>query len=259
MAPRSSHSHLAALQTFFFEQLYTRYNDRAFLSLLGSDGKQWLSLVFWQYSDLIQLWAYWDAQWMKLGDLEDPKLGYWHHICVAVCPSKGELRAFMEGLDMGGVSGKNVGKIPRRLELVIGKWTTSGGVGEQFHGSVTNVQVFASDQDTKELSRNPCSKQGDLLLWNPSRWFISGDSWLLQEWRDEDVCKETLTYPLAFHLPMGILQAMDLCKKKLDNGFMPSFQEAAPLQVPFNHTSYLSSLAHHRIFWASKRYTKNLR
>ena len=90
--------------------------------------------MFWQYSDLIQLWAYWDAQWMKLGDLEDPKLGYWHHICVAVCPSKGELRASMEGLDMGGVSGKNVGKIPTRLELVIGKWTTSGGVEEQFHG-----------------------------------------------------------------------------------------------------------------------------
>ena len=245
MAVRSS---LAAWQTIFFEQLYSRYNDRAFLSMLGSDGNQWLSLVFWQYSDLIQLWAYWDAQWMKLGDLKDPKLGYWHHICLAVCPSKGELRASMEGLDMGGVSGKNVGKIPTKLELAIGKWATSGGVEEQFHGSVTNVQVFASDQDTKELSRNPCSKQGDLLLWNPSKWVTSGHSWLLEEWRDEDVCKETPTYPLAFHLPMGILQAMDLCRRKLDNGFMPSFEEATPLQVPCNHTSYLSILVHHRIF-----------
>ena len=202
--------------------------------MLGSDGEQWLSLMFWQYPELIQLWAYWDTQWMKLGDLKEPKLGYWHHVCVAICPSKGELKAFMKGKNMGGVSGKNISKIPTKLELVIGKWTTSGGVEEQFHGSLTSVQVFASNQDTKELSKDPCSDKGDLLPWDPSRWVTSGDSWLLEEWSDQDVCKETQTYPVAFHLPMGFLPAMGLCKGKLDNGFMPSFEEATSLQVLYD-------------------------
>ena len=117
---------------------------------------------------------------------------------------------------------------------MIGKWTTSGGVEEQFHGSLTSVQVFASDQDTKELSIDPCSVKGDLLPWDPSRWVTSGDSWLLEEWSDQDVCKETQTYPVAFHLPMGFLPAMGLCKGKLDNGFMPSFEEATSLQVLYD-------------------------
>ena len=71
---------------------------------MGLDGKQWLSLVFWQYPDLIQLWAMWDSQWMKFADLDEPKLGHWHHVCLEVSPANGELSAFMNGSDMGRVS-----------------------------------------------------------------------------------------------------------------------------------------------------------
>ena len=48
------------------------------------------------------------------------------------------------------------------------------------------------------------------------------------------VCKETQTYPVASHLPIGFLPAIGLCKGKLDNGFMPSFEEATSLQVLYD-------------------------
>ena len=199
--------------------------------MLGLDGKQWLALIFWQFPDLVQLWALWDSQWMKLGDLDQPKLGHWHHICLAVSSARGDLSAAMNGLHMGSVSGKSIGNVPTKLDLLVGKWTTSGREEEQFHGSVTNVQVFASVQDTKELSRDPCSQNGDLLSWDPKSWTISGDSWKLQERGDKEVCEESKSYLVAFHIEMGIIAAMDLCKKKLGNGLIPSFEEAGSLQV----------------------------
>ena len=155
---------------------------------MGLDRKQWLSLVFWHYSDFIQMWAVWDSQWMKFADLDEPKLGHWHHVCLEVSPAKGELSASMNGLDMGSVSEKSVVNVPTKLELLVGKWTNVyRGEEEQFHGLVTNIQVFASGQDIKELSMNPCSNKGDLLSWNANQWVISGQSWTLSERREEDV------------------------------------------------------------------------
>ena len=168
---------------------------------------------------------------MKLADLEQPKLGHWHHVCLEVSPAEGNLKASMNGLDMGSVSGKSVGNVPEKLQLLVGKWTTSGREEEQFHGSVTNIQVFASGQDTKELSRDPCARTGDLLSWDSSRWIIFGHSWMLEERREEEVCKERKSSPIAFRQEMGVSQAMDLCVKKLGNGFIPSFEEATSLQV----------------------------
>ena len=168
---------------------------------------------------------------MKLADLDQPKLGHWHHTCLEVSPAKGKLKASMNGLDMGSVSGKSVGNVPAKLQLLVGKWTTSGREEEQFHGSVTNIQVFASGRDTEELSRDPCAHIGDLLSWDSNKWTISGHSWMLEERMEEEVCKERKSYPIAFRLEMGISEAMDLCMKKLGNGFIPSFEEATSLQV----------------------------
>ena len=168
---------------------------------------------------------------MKFGDLDEPKLGRWHHLCLEVSPAKGELSASMNGLDLGRVSGKSVGNVPTKLELLVGKWTTSGREEEQFHGSVTNIQVFTSGQDAKQLSRDPCVHIGDLLSWDSNKWVISGHSWMLAERRKEEVCKERQSYHVAFRLEIGVIQAMDLCGKKLGNGFIPSFEEATSLQV----------------------------
>ena len=168
---------------------------------------------------------------MKFADLDEPKLGHWHHVCLEVSPANGELSASMNGSDMGRVSGKSVGNVPTKLELQVGKWTTSGREEEQFHGSVTNIQVFASGQDTKELSRNPCGHIGDLLSWDSDKWITSGHSWMLAERSEEEVCKERKSYLVAFSLEIGIIQAMDLCRKKLGNGFIPSFEEATSLQA----------------------------
>ena len=137
----------------------------------------------------------------------------------------------MNGLDMGSVSGKSVGNIPTKLELLVGKWTTSGREEEQFHGSVTNIQAFGSDQDIMALSRDPCAHIGDLLSWDSEKWTIYGESWMLAERREDEVCKERKSHLVAFRLETGIIRAMEVCRKKLGNGFIPSFEEEKSLQV----------------------------
>ena len=181
---------------------------------------------------------------MKFADLDEPKLGHWHHVCLTVSPEKGELNASMNGLDMGSVAVKSVGNVPEKLDLLVGKWTTSGREEEQFHGSVTNVQVFAPGQDTEELSRDPCAYTGDLLSWDSNRWIISGSSWMLEERMEEEVCQETKNYPIAFRLEMGVIQAMDLCKKKLGNGFIPAFEDETSMHVCIDSRAIFKCVTH---------------
>ena len=71
------------------------FDDRAFLSVLGEDGRQWLALFTWQYPGSITLWAELDGGFYEFGEIKSPKLSFWYHTCIEINSEQG----FIAGVD----------------------------------------------------------------------------------------------------------------------------------------------------------------
>ena len=46
-----------------------RFDNLGFFSILGEDGTHWLSVVFWQYTQAVDIWITWNRGWYNLGPL----------------------------------------------------------------------------------------------------------------------------------------------------------------------------------------------
>ena len=209
------------------------FDDRAFLSLFGEDGRQWLALFTWQYPGSITLWAELDDGFYEFGEIENPKLSFWYHTCVEINSEEGFIAGAVSGEEMRRHALKNISNTPSTLRIAMGKWRNNYfGLGdEQFHGSVANVMLFSPPQDIAVLSKHICALKGDLLSWSPDKWKTSGSQWIeVEEEKGLDICNQSQTYLLAMPVAFTIHEARDICEGKLGRGRIPRQNNAESLQ-----------------------------
>ena len=209
------------------------FDDRAFLSVFGEDGRQWLALLTWQYPGSITLWAELDGGFYEFGEIESPKLSFWYHTCTEINSEEGFIAGSVNGVEMRRHVVKNISNTPSTLRIAMGKWTNNFyGLGDQqFYGSVANVMLFFPPQDITLLSKNICALKGDLLSWSPDKWKKSGSQWItVEEEKGENICKQSQTYRLAMPVALSIHEARDICEGKLGRGRIPQHNNAESLQ-----------------------------
>ena len=159
----------------------------------------------------------WDGEFHSAGDLDNPKLDYWYHICLNFDLSKPGIEFAVNGVLLGKVIGQNITNIPNKLMMNIGM----GENNRQFHGSVANIQVF-KEGDITEISGAPCKKrQGTLLFWDPQLWKVVGAHWLLTEDYEETICAPYERYLLAVPSKITFNESWDICVEKLNASFIP--------------------------------------
>ena len=205
-----------------------RFDDRSPYSVLGGDGGPWVVPVLWESpGHTIHLWARWAGIWLKLGLVEEPRLGPWYRVCLGVDTTARRVTAALNGHLLGSASTDlAIANTPPTLTVVIGR-SHSGGEEEQFYGAVTNVQMFPGLEEVEELSGRVCEEVGAEVPWRPGEWRVTGGRWQLVE--EEGGCGGAATYTLALPVEMERGGAMDTCHK-LGHGTVPAHQDAASLE-----------------------------
>ena len=226
---------------------YARFDNRGSFSVLGEDGHDWLSFIMWQHPKAVITWLRWNKAWYKLGHLGNPRVNYWYHLCMEIDLLVNVITAAVNGEQMGRVVGKNIKNTPKVLRITLGKLESydysQGSTEKQFQGSVTNIHAIKVSTEsvfnTTAMSLEPCSIEGDLLAWTPEDWKVEGTRWELVEEAEDSVCHQRSMYAVAFPFTIDIHQAMDICKKKLNNSIMPYQEDQASLEV---YTSWYNNI-----------------
>ena len=194
-----------------------RFDYVSFCSISGEDSLEWMRVEFRTYSKATKLALRWDGRFHRLGELRNPRLDYWYHICLRLDLTKGEIEVAVNGDSLGSVPDKDVTNIPRKLRMKIG----INNDNQQFQGSVANVRVFQEGNVT-DVSAEPCKlRQSTILPWNPNNWKVVGFDWSLVEEFEDIFCVPSDHYNLAIPSRMTIKESMDICKHKLNNSIIP--------------------------------------
>ena len=204
-----------------------RFDDRSSYAVLGADGDPWVVPVLWESpGHTIHLWALWAGIWLKLGQLEAPRLGPWYRVCLAVDTRARSISAAVDGRRLGAAATDlAITNTPATLTMVIGR-SHSGGEEEQFYGAITNVQLFPGLEEVEAVSGRVCEEEGAEVPWRPGEWTVTGGRWQLVE--EEGVCGGATTYILALPVEMVRVEAMDTCHKL--HGTVPAHRDAASLE-----------------------------
>ena len=202
------------------------FNKVGFFTIFGDDGSEWLTVGIRPFWPVVVLIVYWDGGFYLAGEIENPKLDYWYHICLKVDLLKDEIKFAINGELLGKVVGVNITNTPSKLNISIGV----GQDNKQFHGSVANIQVYREVSITK-MSASPCKvRQESLLAWNSQDWKIVGSHWLLTTENQEMICFPYELYNLAVPSKITLMESMDICKEKLNNGVIPHPENQSAFQ-----------------------------
>ena len=203
----------------------TRIDQKGFYQIYGAGNEPWMSTKFSLGSDgpnSVGLWGAFGSTWIYLGDIPEPKLYFWYHICHQVDTVRGVLSVSINGYRMAtNVSADSLTRNkPKTLndKLVIGKMTkvslTSGLVEEQFASYVSNLGVFsASCHSIDSLSGPGCSQEGDLLAWSTATWRQTGPGVKATEEEVASLCSGEGRYDLALPLGLDQEQAVLTCAR----------------------------------------------
>lgn len=197
-----------------------RFDDVGFFSVKGNDSKEWASMKFKSFTNSIKMTLTWDKNYHTIGKLQNPKIDYWYHICVRFDSIKNEIGVEMNGEMMGRVQQKkDITNTPTNLQMKIGAdfW------GNQFQGSVTNVQLFKEGNVTS-LSASPCEndqKTTPLYQWNPEDWNQVGSDWSLTDLFNGTFCNVSDNYKLAIMSKITFNESLNFCKQKLNDSIIP--------------------------------------
>ena len=197
-----------------------RFDDIGFFSVKGNDSKEWASMKFKTFTNSIKMTLTWDKNYHIIGKLQNPKIDYWYHICVRFDSKEKEISVEMNGEMMGRVQQKkDITNIPTNLQMKIGAdfW------GNQFQGSVTNVQLFKEGNVTN-LSASPCEndqRTTPLYQWNPEDWNQVGSDWSLIDVFNGTFCNVSDNYKLAIMSMITFNESLNFCKHKLNDSIIP--------------------------------------
>ena len=161
-----------------------RFDDVGFFIIHGKDSQEWLEMEFESFSKHTKLTVRRGKHIHRIGELQNPTLNYWYHICLRLDVNKSEIDVAVNGKRLGNAS-INVTNVPSKLSMKI-------GVGhynkKQFQGSVANIQIF-NEGNVAAISRSPCkSWPSTLLAWDPKSWKVNGSDWVLREEFEDIFC-----------------------------------------------------------------------
>ena len=94
---------------------HARFDDVGFFYIAGKDSRDWLRVRFLTSSKAVKLALNWDGRYQILGELENPKLDYWYHVCMRCVLMKGELEVAVNGKLIGEARERNITNIPTKL------------------------------------------------------------------------------------------------------------------------------------------------
>ena len=200
---------------------------KGFYQIFGANGAQWMSTKFagGSESDInnsVGLWGYFRSSWIYFGDIFEPKLYYWYHMCSLVDTVRGLFSVSINGKRMATeiLVESLLQNRPKLLSnnLIVGKMTQVSTAKEPFDdkflGYVSNVQAFsASNRSIDSLSANACREEGDILAWTSSVWRQTGEGVTREETDHAGLCSREGTYNLALSLGLDQRQAVDTCAK----------------------------------------------
>lgn len=191
----------------------------SFYILYGEDRVPWLSLSVWDDDGSIDLWA--DVQfglWHQLPvSFQRPWTHFWRHICLDIDTVSGNCTVSVNGGEASTVTVQDIlTHKPDFLKLSIGIVQYAGMDLKQFHGAVTNVNLFHNhgEKSVKEMSENPClfAASADLLAWSDMDWRTEGNFISQTEEDDGTVCERQETYRVALPVKMTWMEADQTCQ-----------------------------------------------
>ena len=198
-------------------------DKRGFYHIYGEDGQPWMLTKFGTgpgAHNSVGLWGSFGLEWIYFGEIPQPKLFFWYHMCHRVDTYHGHISVSVNGdrlaTDIEVESLKQ--NKPRVLggRIVVGKMTrvstTKDSVDQQFLASVSNINVFrAGNLSIDGLSSDACSVEGDVLPWSSPLWQIEGGGVKSLDLGEETVCSGAGRYNLGLPVGLDQQQAVDTC------------------------------------------------
>ena len=219
----SSDVHLPDVFILCTSHQQSQMNSRGFYHIYGEDGQPWMSTLFETVSgahNSVGLWGTFGMDWIYFGEIPEPKLFFWYHMCHKVDTSQGRISVSVNGRELARnieVESLKQNK-PRSLagKIVVGKVTkvstTKDPVDQQFLASVSNVNIFrAGNLSIELLSSNACVVEGDVLSWSSSFWQTTGTGLTILHLGEESVCSGKGRYNLGLPVGLDQQQAVDTC------------------------------------------------
>ena len=203
-----------------------RFDEVSFFSIAGKDNSEWLRVDFRIFGKAIKLAIRWDGKYVILGQLKNPKLDYWYHVCLGFDLTESKVEVAVNGESHGIIFSRNVTNIPSKMNMSIGAGydNQQSKHSVQFQGSVANVRIFKEGNVT-DMSTMSCKERRNIALpWNPKKWKVVGSDWSLSEESDETYCVSSEDYILAISTRITINNGMDICRK-LNNSIIPFQQD----------------------------------
>ena len=196
-----------------------RFDNMAPYHIYGANGAPWFSFILSQDIDVFYVWGYFgENHTMLLGLIdEEPRLYFWYHICFEMDTKLSLISTAINGEMIANMSHPMLGyNVAPSLEgyISLGKWKNPNRQNEeQFHWTISNIQVYAGGLDIMKLSAFPCSSKGDILTWETMTWTVVGDGVSRQDKDPETVCSKTNQRNLAIPVNMNRKNAMNICRK----------------------------------------------
>ena len=202
---------------------HSKMDKRGFYHIYGEDGQPWMMTKFGTgpgAHNSVGLWGSFGLEWIYFGEIPEPKLFFWYHMCHKVDTSQGRISVSVNGRELARnieVESLKQNK-PRSLagKIVVGKVTkvstTKDPVDQQFLASVSNVNIFrAGNLSIELLSSNACVVEGDVLPWSSSFWQTTGTGLTILHLGEESVCSGKGRYNLGLPVGLDQQQAVDTC------------------------------------------------
>ena len=166
--------------------------------------------------------------------LEKPLTHVWVHICADIDTKSGNFSFSLNGRNMlTAVIDSLMNNKPNILGLEIGlsKLSFVGGVVKQFHGSVTNIQLFKVDKKVsiEQLSNNLCDYEGDYLSWKDASVQIKGQNVIQTTGKVDTVCGNQSERKVMLPNEYILMEAQHCCAT-LGGGRIPGINDKNELQ-----------------------------
>ena len=190
--------------------------DTSFFTLFGEAGTPWMTISTWAYPDKnIEMWTRINKKWYKIRDIPAHWLNFWIHVCFHADTISGNISFSFNGEPSSSFIAPELRQgVPKNLKesLFIGLGKFYEEIEpKQFHGQITNFNIFYDAKDIEAMSGNPCKYNGDILSWN--------DDWRQQgqvEVREEEawkICNNNQSYTVAITERISWSDAVSVCRK----------------------------------------------
>ena len=201
----------------------SKMDKRGFYHIYGEDRQPWMLTKFGTgpgYHNSVGLWGSFGLEWIYFGEISQPKLFFWYHMCHKVDTFQGRISVSVNGDRLAtNIEVESLKRNKPRVlggRIVVGKMTkvstTKDPVDQQFLASVSNVNVFrAGNLSIDGLSLDACSVEGDVLPWSSPLWQVEGAGVKTLDLGEETVCSGKGRYNLGLPVGLDQQQAVDTC------------------------------------------------